>query len=125
MADKLVIVEDDYFYRIQWYIADIGDMGTILGEENYKELKKMKKQLEENTVRNEDLDHVIVTVAILDHNKPEKDNAGFFWENKADAQTALKLAKTALKSFRSTKSWPEWAMKAVSAGWKPPKGWLP
>lgn len=36
---------------------------------------------------------------------------------------ALVSARAALKAARSSKSYPEWAIKALAAGWKAPKGW--
>jgi hypothetical protein len=47
------------------------------------------------------------------------------FEGRAEAQKALRIARAALKAFRENKPWPEWALKAQAAGWKPPKGWSP
>jgi hypothetical protein len=52
-------------------------------------------------------------------------SGGFMWESRAQATAALRVAKTLLKQFRSDRPWPAWALRAVEAGWKPPRGWKP
>jgi len=48
------------------------------------------------------------------------DTYGAYWESKKQAQAALRVAKEALKQERPL---PDWAQKALEAGWTPPKGW--
>lgn len=33
--------------------------------------------------------------------------------------------RKSLEAHRSSKPYPEWAVKALTAGWKAPKGWKP
>lgn len=55
---------------------------------------------------------------------PKKTSSGFVWENETHAKKALKAINIALKTGRD-KQVPEWATKAISEGWKPPRGWKP
>lgn len=52
-------------------------------------------------------------------------SGGFMWESKTKAIAALRRSRALLKQFRSDRPWPEWALKATEAGWKPPRGWKP
>ncbi len=47
---------------------------------------------------------------------------GFVFDNMSKAAMALNAVNEALNAG---KSMPEWAVKAKSAGWKPPAGWKP
>ncbi len=50
----------------------------------------------------------------------------FVWRTHKLASAALKAIKAALKRDKNReKPWPEWAIKAQAAGWKPPKAWSP
>jgi len=41
------------------------------------------------------------------------------------AANYMRTIKTALRHAHDDTPWPEWALKAQAAGWKPPKGWKP
>ena len=56
--------------------------------------------------------------ALLQDTAAESDWNGLIWSSKADAQKALKAANAALEAHRSSKPYPEWAVKALAAGWK-------
>ena len=47
----------------------------------------------------------------------------FYWESMSAAKKALKAAKALLAQYKAEKPWPDWATKALSEGWKPPKNW--
>lgn len=111
MSDKLVLIENEYSYRICWVVD--GEEGALLGD-----------YLRHSTDIKEDDEHRIVTEAARFHGG-EIDNLGLFWESRARAQKALVSARAALKAARSSKPYPEWAVKALAAGWKAPKGWTP
>ena len=53
----------------------------------------------------------------------ERDSRGFHWPSAKAAAAVLRLIKAAWKN--RTTPLPDWAQKALAAGWKPPKGWKP
>ncbi len=53
------------------------------------------------------------------------DSTGFWWESESAARAALAKVKVIAKTLLNDVPWPEWARKALAAGWKPPKGWKP
>jgi hypothetical protein len=112
--DRLFIKTEDYRYRIAWFIAETGDEGMTLGEEVYTE-----KQLA--NAKDDDKQHIAVTLAASKTAGVTRDGRyGYSWATKREAQAALKACNNASKLKTS---WPEWAVKAQSAGWKPPKNW--
>ena len=112
MSDKLAIIEDGYAYRICWVVD--GEEGAWLGD-----------YLQHNPTFHDDDEHRVATEAANQAGGCEIDNIGLRWESKARAQEALVSARAALKAARSSKPYPEWAIKALAAGWKAPKGWVP
>ena len=54
----------------------------------------------------------------------QRDHSGFFWETKTAAQAALRVARAAI-SAGADRPIPDWAQKALEAGWRAPKGWRP
>ncbi len=116
MKDKLVLEEDrGGMWRIKWVIAedDWGD-GAVLGEGTAKDWEGPAP------TSREDWEHWAAQRAASATAGVERDQNGFFWESTRDAKAALRVAKEALKQDRPM---PEWATKALAAGWKPPKGW--
>lgn len=47
----------------------------------------------------------------------------FMWDSKKQASAALSACNIALKAIDDGRPMPEWAVKALEEGWKPPKGW--
>lgn len=119
MGEKLVVFERHYEFQIGWEID--GDEGAMLGETLYK-----KNDLK--TCSSEDWDHVMATIVASETDGVSRSRgdytSGFVWESKRQAVDALRVIKIALKN-KSTKPWPDWALKAKAAGWKPPKTWTP
>jgi hypothetical protein len=111
--DKLVVEQDRYVWRVQWYLADEGDLGAVLGQEG-----------EDVSVTSapgtDDWDHETATVAARATTGCQKDSTGFYWESQNLASAALKAANAAIKN----RPLAEWEKKAIEAGWKPPKGRL-
>lgn len=116
MSDKLAIIEDGYTYRICWVVD--GEEGAWLGD-------YLRHYLQHNSSMDGTNEHRIATEAANQAGGCEIDNLGLLWESKARAQEALVSARAALKAARSSKPYPEWAIKALAAGWKAPKGWVP
>lgn len=137
MKDKLGIVEENYVYRIKWFIAgDEWDSGAILGQESKEELIKMRETwnaLIENTASAsldpETLEHIAATIGALE--SAVVDSTGFYWESMFGARRAIAQANGNIRLARDVletntgKSYSGWEKIALSHGWKPPKGWIP
>ena len=110
---KLVVFDDRRFWRIGW--ADESDViGTELGqspefltEEEPKEREHWECWAAERAAATQ---------------KPERDERGYYWDSERDARAVLRVVKAALKAERPL---PEWAVTALAAGFKAPKGWQP
>lgn len=108
-SDKLKIIADALGFRIQWWLGN--EPGGYL---------------EKCAAHEEDDEHAVACSAALNAEVGHAcDWNGLIWSSKADAQKALKAANAALEAHRSCKPYPEWAVKALAAGWKAPKGWNP
>jgi hypothetical protein len=61
--------------------------------------------------------------------QPEATRWGFQWPTVSAARSALRAVNTARRLARTQAAtatpMPEWAMTALAAGWKPPRGWKP
>jgi len=100
---RLDIDDRDFFY-IGWYDPEDGDFGAYLGD-------KLK-----------DPEHNAAEEAVKD-SAHGKDARGLYWETKRAANSALRLARTAIANLE--RPMPEWAKTAAAEGWKPPRGWRP
>lgn len=109
---RLAIYEDTCVYRLRWYFPDEDDWGMTLGED----LKDIKDA---------EWDHKAASLAVKAMSDVELDSEGFWWDSKSRAQGALRVAKQSIKSKSDVKPWPEWALKALEQGWRPPKKWSP
>lgn len=47
------------------------------------------------------------------------------WDSLTSARKALAAAKAAVRAFHDGAPMPDWALKAIAEGWKPPRGWKP
>lgn len=118
MSAKLVIVDSDYVYRIQWSFDDDDDYGATLGERRYNDS-------DAQTCKPEDWEHVVATIVAGRSSGVRRDgSAGYSWDSRSEASAALKAIKIALKA-KAGKPWPSWALTAKAEGWSPPKGWTP
>jgi hypothetical protein len=129
MKDRLMVVETRQGYTLQWNLGDEDDMGATLGEcEDRKSLHKLEQDFKSGKVAEVDKEHVAATLAAWKHEDVQYstyDRDGFYWETKAGATQALRLANIAIKELKDNKPWPDWAKQAAAHGWKPPKGWQP
>lgn len=108
--DRLVISEGRNGYVIQWYLADIQDVGASLGDGPIP--------ASDPPPEHEDWEIIVAARAAGNASPDGRDRDGFFWESKAKARAALVSANAALKN----KPLVDWEVKALAAGWKPPKG---
>jgi hypothetical protein len=114
MADRLIVFEGQNVYRIGWYLEEEEDMGATLGE------------LDVSDIPESEWDYKMAVKTIISLPDIEKDIYGFYWETKSQATKVLKIIKTATTTYKKSKGeLPDWAKKALAAGWKPPKGWKP
>jgi len=114
--DKLICDESRYGYKIAWWIeVDPGndyEYGAELGDGHPHDPQSKEA-------------HDMASVAAFDAEPPTYIRAGYHWETKAAAMRALRAANAALKVAQSKVPLPDWAQKALAAGWKMPKGWQP
>lgn len=118
--DKLVIRDDRCRYCIAWMIEeDKYDVGATLGEGHrvFTEDDLLK-------ANPDDWQHIAATMAVATSTGVEHTHDGYYWNSRAEAMVALKMARAALKD-KSRRPLPGWALQAKAAGWTPPKGWTP
>jgi len=114
---KLCIHDLDESPRLAWYFEEDGDYGAVLGEEVFT-----RAQLDSSSTN--DREHVLATLTAAKTEGVRRDSNGYYWPSLTAARAALRTIKAMLKADPGGK-WPEWAIKAQEAGWKPPKGWKP
>ncbi len=113
MADKLVVVEEKYLYRIQWELDDGDDLGAYLCQSE-------EDGVGEPPTERSDWEHWTASQAVRTSEGVTIDHIGARWDSQKQATAALRVAKEALKQDRPM---PDWAKTALAEGWKPPKGW--
>lgn len=122
-----LVVTDEYmsrygYMRIAWYFEEEGDYGAILGDGPVlTEEQALSKRDEDDA----DWEYYFINAVASKTKNVKTDEYGFLWETKKDAKAALSLIKNKLEIAKSDKKWPEWAVLALAAGWKAPKGWTP
>jgi hypothetical protein len=124
MADKLVVVEYRDSFRIQWELDDGDDLGAFLGQST----KCPPDKAPENKDDREFWAHERAGFQVIyspDSEGCGHDHTGFWWETETKAKFALAKVNAMAKAALSEIPWPDWAVKATAAGWKPPKGWKP
>lgn len=120
MRKPYLVVDDrdgrNWQWRLSWYIPEDEDLGGSLGEFDYTELQKLDP---------DDHDGLAAYRAVEAIEGVEKDSGGFYWDSRGKALAALRIAKAAIKAGADSRPLPDWATKALAAGWKAPKGWKP
>jgi hypothetical protein len=110
---RLGIDECSRNYHIGWYFPDEGEFGAYLGDTVTSKKPNPDDQDEwENWIATQSVREAFPDV--------HRGLRGFEFETRKEAQAAMRIAKAAMKQ---NKLMPEWATKALAAGWKPPKGW--
>jgi hypothetical protein len=124
MTEYNDLVIDNNFgnWVICW--SDDGDPGASLGEDDtFAEVKSIPT--------GEDVDreyYAAEIAAALLTPQPRRGsgmNHHYIWETEKEARKALREIKATMVSLLADTPWPDWAVKAKTAGWKAPKGWKP
>lgn len=121
MKDQLIVTTayNRSVYHVAWLLADDGEVGGVLGQDPQDGTGAEPKDAA-------DWEHWAASKAVRAMEpKPERDSFGFCWESRRAAHAARRIAKAAIKRGRAAKPLPDWAQKALAAGWKAPKGWSP
>jgi len=128
MADRLIVVSGEVGgpeYRIQWELqGDEFDMGAYCGQSKTKPSDKIPSDLEEREFWAYERAG-FQTIEEGPKGYCGHDSTGFWWETERQAKEALAKIKVLAKATLSSVPWPDWAVQAAAAGWKPPKGWKP
>lgn len=115
MSKARLIVEWDRTAWVVGWCDDEDGLGLILGPR-------------EARGEDADTDAAVRAIASLDGvGKPDWTNASgeWRWETGGGARAALRVAKAAIKANDGKRPLPAWAVSALAAGWKAPRGWRP
>jgi hypothetical protein len=113
-----------YTYYIGWYCADECDIGAHFGGGDRTNNGKITYDADDPW----EIAHNLVCDEVAQLKLGALNNRHWEFESLTDAKSVMKLLNSALKSatesyWKDGEPWPEWALKAQTAGWKPPKGW--
>jgi len=104
VKERLVVFEQRHHWVIGWRFEDACD--AFLGQDQ-------KDGTGKPPINKDAWEHWAASKALRDS------GLGFTFDSLSDAQAALRVAKDALKGGRP---YQDWELKALKAGWKPPKG---
>lgn len=108
-------------HRLAYYDSVEGEFGLVLGQ-----LHPVSADPPEDPG---DFEVWLAETTIGDGKFPgtHLDRNGWYWPSNTAASNVLRAIKEAIKYHRSNNktSLPDWALKALSEGWKPPKKWKP
>lgn len=116
MKSKIDIFEERYSYGLAWYDED-GE-GLRFGDD--PEMERAPSPPKDPELAEHWHAYQAAKAA------PGCEEGRFLaWESRSQAMAACRAARAAVKLAASNKPLPEWAKKAIAAGWKAPKGWKP
>lgn len=106
---------DERRMELAWYIPELEDFGYVFQNED-------KALDEESGVALEEIRRFF-------KDKGRSFNTGevFSFDSMSEARACLRRVNAALWAWKNLnkEKMPDWAMKAIEAGWSPPKGWTP
>ena len=111
---------EDGMWAIQWYDPSdpYDEDGLCLGER--LRIEGSEEQRAEAKEHND-----ISEVLAREYPPHEVHHQRLYWESEAAAKRAATIARRILRELRGAAPWPDWAIAAQAAGWKPPRGWRP
>ncbi len=111
----LEIDESDGMCRIAWLVDD--DIGAVTGDRVLKDNPNDTDEDRKSTWEMMTADNAVRSFA------GGKNSGGFYFSTRKQAQLAMLAANESL--LNGGAPMPQWAVSALAAGWKPPKGWKP
>lgn len=120
---KDVLVASNYLWgrgiHVGWYLADEQEGGATLGYPPSHRTTPPPEQYKE------DNDSWIASYAIAKaFPEVETNEYGFSFDTITQARKALAVGKKAIQDAKLGREPEEWEMKALSEGWRPPRGWV-
>lgn len=134
MKPRLVITDENDGHGLAWFFPEEEDIGGRIGEwihtdDDLTAVNEEIRQAAATDTLNEELfekrENIVAALTARDTKNVQTGQFGYCWPSRAAANTALRLINLALKNLTRDVPWPEWALKASAAGWKPPKNWKP
>ena len=117
MADALHVHQPygNYDYYLTWFDGDEegGSVGEVAEDGTGKEPKEQAEW------------EAWTAAKIAREMGATQDRYGLRWGSRAAAANALRAIKLAFKVRAAARPMPDWATKALAAGWKAPRGWTP
>ncbi len=119
MKPRIELTEDRHtgMYAIVWIVDE--DEGAYIGD-----FWSKNKDIVEVSMNDREEYDVWKTEKVAFQFNPDAINP-FRWDSKSVASAALRACRAALKAADKDRPLPDWAVKALSEGWKQPKGWKP
>lgn len=132
MSTKLAMGEDS----VDWVVD--GELGATVGQEQdlricpAVDLRQRLQRARDKGDRDE-VEYLAVELAAREWLDARLDSAdyasvhsgGIHFDSSTRLREFFAAMKVALKRAHDEMPWPDWATKALAAGWKPPKGWKP
>lgn len=112
----LAIEERGYVYKIGWYDPAEAMFGLMLANAQIAD-----RDADDTNLASE------VCKDYFDKYSMYLPRVGsdYEFDDKRDAQACLRIINAKLHYAKKSKPIPDWAEKALAAGWSPPKGWEP
>jgi hypothetical protein len=104
---KIDIAYDRRTFALAWFVEDEGE-GMRLGKDAITD----------------DLEHTAACAAAKACATGIDPHGDYYWDTETAAKKARALCRAAAKNAHGSVM-PDWANKALAAGWKAPKGWKP
>lgn len=141
---KIDIHENRGQYEVAWF--EDGELGAIVGQERrsrtWKQLTAVLTKKIESLKKNkhtdlafEEFEFLVVELVAAEFIQElaldayESGSSGIQFRSMGPAMKLLRVARARLKlakiEWESSAPVPDWATKAIAAGWKAPKGWKP
>lgn len=122
--DRLVVCDKHMgrhgYYCIGWWLADDQEMGGYLGQT----APRADAGDDRGPPPEATCETTAAEAAVWDMASGRADGA-LYWTSDAAARRALRVARAAAAAYAAKKPLPDWAVRALAAGWTPPKGWAP